>query len=127
MAESLTSPPQRADLPQRDRRQVFRDLTDTLRLSTHVLERLPDQLELQLLARLPSETFEVLHDAPVRHGSWLRLDSATLTPSGGPLLRTLAGSAGGGRVCAFSPDGRLILSGSGIWDAACGWRVAALE
>jgi WD40 repeat protein len=58
-------------------------------------------------------------------GPWLRPLSPTLTPPGGPLLRTLTGHTHSVNAVALTPDGRRAVSGSGdrtlkVWDLESG-------
>jgi WD40 repeat protein len=101
-----------------------------LRLSAHVLARDPAQLGGQLLGRLlgqPSPAIqELLEEAGQRvAGPWLRPLAASLTPPGGPLLRTLTGHGDGVNTVAVTPDGRRAVSASSdrtlkVWDLDTG-------
>jgi WD40 repeat protein len=60
---------------------------------------------------------------------WLRPETASLTPPGGPLLRTLEGHTDGVRAVAVLADGRRAVSGSRdntlrLWDLESGEVIA---
>jgi hypothetical protein len=103
---------------------VLRAIAAAVRLGSHVLGPFPGQIENQLRGRLSEAAIRArLHDAPERHQPWLRLDSPSLAPVGGSLLRTLAGHTHWVRACTFSPDGQTALSASAdntlrLWDVA---------
>jgi len=112
-------------------------LQGTLRLSAHVLAKDPGQLAGQLTGRLRgigSPELEGLvrgaaHDS---NRPWLRPETPSLTPPGGPLLRTLEGHTGGVSAVAVLADGRRALSGSydntlRLWDLETGESVRTLE
>jgi hypothetical protein len=112
--------------------EELRDLAAALRLGAHVLDPEPDQVENQLRGRLSAEDFARLHDLPQRSGPWLCLNSRSLTPVGGPLVRTLAEHTSGVSACAFSPDGRLALSASldktlRLWEVTTGQTLHVLQ
>ena len=105
-----------------------------LRLSAHVLADEPGQLPSQLTGRLTSQPDLQLHDLLERaqHWSatpWLRPLTASLTPPGGPLLRTLTAQDRPVNAVAVSADGRRAVSGGGtvkMWDLESGTPVRAL-
>jgi WD40 repeat protein len=106
------------------------DIAAAVRLGAHTLDSVPDQTESQFRGRLPEAVRDSLHDPPDRRR--LRLDSPSLAPVGGPLVRTMKGHTRVVSDCVFSPDGRLALSavgGSGLrlWDVATGQTVRELE
>jgi WD40 repeat protein len=56
--------------------------------------------------------------------------TASLTPPGGPLIRTLEGHASGVKAVALTPDGRRAVSGSDdntlkVWDLESGSLIAS--
>jgi WD40 repeat protein len=101
-----------------------------LRLSAHVLADDPGQLPSQLTGRLASQHDPQLRDLLQRTRSWpetpwLRPLTASLTPPGGPLLRTLTGHDGSVAAVAVSADGRHAVSGGRdgavrVWDLDSG-------
>jgi WD40 repeat protein len=101
-----------------------------LRLSAHVLAEDPEQLASQLLGRLlaqPSNTLQELLRRAADHpvGPWLRPLTQSLTPPGGPLLRTLQGHEDEITALGVTPDGRTLVSGAAdgtlkIWDLTTG-------
>jgi WD40 repeat protein len=69
-------------------------VAEALELSAFALSRQPRQLRAQLLARIPagmSQVVDFYRDRIARagDGAWLRPVRATLTPVGGPLVRTV--------------------------------------
>jgi WD40 repeat protein len=110
---------------------------DALVLSDHVLADDKSQLAGQLIGRLRG--FDLPHvqklvgAAGRRPGRpWLHPQTPSLTPPGGPLLRTLVGHAGPVRTVAVMADGRQALSGSGdctlrLWDMKTGKPLRSLE
>ena len=107
-----------------------------IRLSSHVLVRdrshLPSQLFGRLLSHEGNRIRGLLHDLKAsEHSPWLKPLARTLTSSGGPLLRTLAGGAGRVLAIAVTPDGRYAVSGSfdktlKVWELASGQAVRML-
>lgn len=108
----------------------LRRVQGALRLSAHVLAREPGQLPAQLTGRLradPSAEIARLLEGIWNYlwGPWLCPLTESLTPPGGPLLRTLAGHGGVVTAVAATPDGRSLVSGSydgtvKVWDLASG-------
>jgi WD40 repeat protein len=97
-----------------------------IRLSAHVLFRDPRQLPGQLTGRLlgmemPSIQ-SMIEEMPSKISyPWIRPINGSLTPPGGPLIRTFTGHAGWVNSVAISADGRRALSGSydktlKLWD-----------
>ena len=75
--------------------EELRLLQDTLRLSSHVLAKSKSKLAGQLLARIPEGELSLRESILARvlanREPWLRPVRPSLTPPGGPLLRTLEG------------------------------------
>ena len=109
---------------------ALRLVAGTLRLSAHILADDPGQLPSQLTGRLASQRDPQLRDLLQRTRRWtatpwLRPLTASLTPPGGPLLRTLTGHHGRVRAVAVSADGRRAVSGGDdgtvrVWDLDTG-------
>ncbi len=107
-----------------------------LRLSAHVLAYDPAQLRSQLYARLLTFSEPKLQHLREQAGRaadapWIRSLQQTITPPGGPLLRTLAGHSSGVTAATVTPDGRYIISGSAdqtlkVWELASGREVRTL-
>jgi WD40 repeat protein len=98
---------------------ALRLVADALQLSAHVLAGDPGQLPSQLTGRLTGQTDPHLRDLLQRirqwPAPWLRPLTASLTPPGGPLRRTLAAGTSADTV-AVSADGRRAVS-----DGRTGW------
>ncbi|HEX8729146.1 MAG TPA: AAA family ATPase [Ktedonobacterales bacterium] len=106
------------------------DIAAALRLGAYILDGAPDQTESQLRGRLPEEVRTQLHEPPDRLR--LRLDSQSLAPVGGPLVRTLTGHTDHVLGCALNTDGTLALSASydktlRLWEVASGRELRRLE
>ena len=109
---------------------AMRLVAGALRLSAHVLADHPGQLPSQLTGRLVGQPDPQLRDLLQRTRSWpaapwLRPLTASLTPPGGPLQRTLTGHDGPVRAVAISADGRRAISGDDggtvrVWDLDTG-------
>ena len=105
-----------------------------LRLSAHVLADDPGQLPSQLTGRLAGQPEPQLRELLQRlrrwtATPWLRPLTASLTPPGGPLLRTLTGHDGAVHAVAVSADGRRAVSGGDdgtvrVWDLEAGTAAA---
>jgi WD40 repeat protein len=101
-----------------------------IRMSSHWLAQDRSHLPSQLTGRLISQKgarISRLLTGLARHeeGAWLRPLTATLTPPGGPSLRTLRGHAHVVTAVAVTPDGHLAVSASydktlKVWDLAAG-------
>jgi transcriptional regulator with XRE-family HTH domain len=108
-----------------------------LRLSAHVLAEEPGQLAGQLLGRLSSVASSAVQGLLQQAGAqvawpWLRPLAASLTPPGGPLLRTLSGHNDWVRAVAVTPDGRRAVSASDdrtlrVWDLDSGQKQRTLS
>jgi len=116
--------------------QQLRLVQSAIRLSAYVLARDKTQLAGQLLGRMQSfwesGIQSMLEQARERKsGLWLCPLTASLTPPGGPLIRTLEGHAGRVRAVAVTPDGRHAISGSRdrtikVWDVESGEELLTL-
>ncbi len=107
-----------------------------LRLSSHVIERDPDQLAPQMMGRLLE--FESQALTGLREGCrelpakpWLEPQWPTLAPPGTALLRTLAGHSGWVSAVALTADGRRAVSASHdhtlkVWDVETGQALRTL-
>ena len=110
---------------------------EALHLSAPVLAMDPSQLPSQLYGRLMGQNFNELQflleqaqqftDTP-----WLCPHSASLTPPGGPLIRTLTNHTGAVTAVAVTPDGQWAITGSWdrtvkVWDIARGVEEASLK
>ena len=108
----------------------------TLRLSSHVLSKSPEQLAGQLLGRLLGMEDEgilgLLKSASGQSSRpWLRPRTSSLLAAGGALVRTLEGHEGGANAVAVLPDGRVVSGSSDntlrVWDLTLGESVQTLE
>ena len=116
---------------------ALRLVASALRLSAHVLADHPGQLPSQLTGRLAGQPDGQVRDLLQRTRSWpvtpwLRPLTASLTPPGGPLQRTLAGHDGPVQAVAVSTDGRRAVSGGAdrtvrVWDLDTGQQQAQLS
>ncbi|MEW6496406.1 MAG: WD40 repeat domain-containing protein, partial [Cyanobacteriota bacterium] len=108
-----------------------------LELSAHILCKEKTQLAEQLWGRMQSfqvpSIQEMLSVAKQRKQTpWLRPLTASLTPPGGRLLRTLSGHSYGVTAVAISPDGTKVISGSSdktleVWHLDRGEELLTLE
>ncbi|TVU54434.1 MAG: hypothetical protein EA414_07265, partial [Arthrospira sp. PLM2.Bin9] len=111
-------------------------IAGALRLSAHILESDKTQLPGQLLGRLLSfdnpEIVALLQQAKQWHeNTWFRPLTASFTPPGGPLIRTLTGHSSWVLAVAITPDGKQAVSASydntlKLWDLATGSERATL-
>ncbi|WP_086756473.1 NB-ARC domain-containing protein [Nostoc sp. 106C] len=87
-----------------------------LRLSAHVLNEDKQQLAGQLLGRLLGfealEIQKLLTQTQQSQTLCLLPQTASLTPAGGSLVRTLMGHISSVRAVALTPDGKYVISGS---------------
>jgi WD40 repeat protein len=107
-----------------------------IRLSSHMLaedaSHLPSQLCGRLLSYKGRRLASLLSGLMAQEErAWLRPLAGTLTPPGGPLVRTLRGHESCVNTVAVTPDGRYIVSGSSdktlrVWDLASGRPVRTL-
>ncbi|MCX5645228.1 MAG: NB-ARC domain-containing protein [Phycisphaerae bacterium] len=108
-----------------------------IRLSSHTLAEDHSHLPSQLVGRLLSQKGSRVKALRTTVGTsewspWLRPLAASLTPPGGPLLRTLRGHEEWVRAVAVTPDGRYAVSGADddtlkVWDLALGKAVHTLH
>jgi len=116
---------------------TLRIVQGAIRLSAHILAKDKNQLAGQLLGRLQSfkepEIQSTLEKArKYRNSTWLHPLTASLTPPGGPLLRTLEGHTGWVRAVAVTNDGARAISASDdttlkVWDLETGEQIRTLE
>ena len=111
-------------------------LQGALRLSAHVLGKTKSKIAGQLLARLPESERplrdQILERALAVREPWLRPLRQSLTPPGGPLLRTLEGHTDSVSAVALTPDGQRAVSASEdrtlkVWDLKRGELLRTLE
>ncbi|MCL1475550.1 hypothetical protein LAY57_33565, partial [Argonema antarcticum A004/B2] len=120
-----------------EKAETLRLIQGAIRLSAHILERDKTQLVGQLLGRLLSfdlpEIREMLEVAKQRQAAlWLRPLTASLTPPGGALVRTLSGHTESVSAVAIAPDGKFAVSASWdntlkVWDLSSGNQLNTLS
>jgi hypothetical protein len=108
-----------------------------IRLAAHILAQDKTQLAGQLLGRLMTQEAPdiqtILEQAKEwRAAPWLCPLTPSLTPPGGPLIRTLQGHTSWVNAVAVTPDGRRAVSGSRdntlkVWDLESGQELATLQ
>jgi WD40 repeat protein len=108
-----------------------------IRLSAHIIEKDKNQLVEQLLGRLQSfqepEIQSMLEQARTsKECIWLHPLTTSLTPPGGPLIRTLEGHTGEVSAVAVTPDCRYAISASydqtlKVWDVKSGEELQTLK
>ena len=118
--------------------KTLRLVQEALWLSARALTRDPDQLSIQLIARL--HRFDIVAIERFVHQirrridrskTWLEPRKSSLTTPGSALLQTLNGHLDVVRSIAFTPDGRFAVSGSEdatvkVWDLAAGVPVLTM-
>ncbi len=120
-----------------DRAETLKLIQGALRLSAHILDLDKTQLLGQLCGRLmcfnTAEIQAMLSRGINLYASKPRLRplTASLTPSGGRLLRTLIGHTSEVRAVAITPDGKQAISGSWdnslkLWDLTTGKELFSL-
>ncbi|MDK3162393.1 hypothetical protein QPK87_38490 [Kamptonema cortianum] len=117
--------------------RILKLIQGALRLSAHVLAEDNSQLAGQLWGRLSSfsepEILALLEQAKQWQAKpWLRPLTPTLTPPGGPLLRTFSGHSDSVTAVAITPDGTQAVSGSTdntlkLWDLRTGEALATFS
>src|SRR5262249_29865134 len=115
----------------------LRLVQSAVQLSAHVLARDHRQFAAQLTGRLlgnPAPVIQLLLKAAAEStsGPWLQPLTSSLTPPGGPLIRTFEGHTDWVRAVVLTPDGRYAISGSWdatlrVWDLESGQSVRTLE
>ena len=108
-----------------------------IQLSAHVLASDYRQLGSQLIGRLlgtATPDIQTLLKGAAEHTNWpwIRPLTPSLTPPGGPLIRTFKGHTAWVHSVALTPDGRFAVSGSWdctlrVWDLQQGQPVRTLE
>jgi WD40 repeat protein/serine/threonine protein kinase len=108
-----------------------------IQLSAHVLARDYRQLGSQLIGRLlgnsTSDIQALLNRAAENHDwPWVRPLTPSLTPPGGPLIRTFEGHTSWVHAVVLTPDGRHVISGSWdgtlrMWDLQTGESLRTFE
>jgi len=120
-----------------ERVDTLRLIQDAIQLSANILAEDNTQLAGQLLGRLMSyevsDIQAMLEQAKQwKAVPWLRPLTPSLTPPGGPLLRTLTGHTFDVRAVAITPDGKLAVSASGdgtlkVWNLHTGEELRTLH
>ena len=117
--------------------QDLRLLQNTLRLSLNQLTRDPRQLAPHLISRSKyintPQFIKLLCDATEnQNGPWFNPICCSLTPPGGPLIRTFEGHSESVTAVEISPDGKTAVSGSSdgtlkLWNLSSGKILHSLE
>jgi WD40 repeat protein len=125
------------EAPRVQQDEMLRLLQSAIRLSSHVLHRLPNELAAQLAGRLLANAHGEL--ATLAEQARAALQSTSIVPfstcleaPGGPLLRTFEGHTSTVDAVALSRDGTRALSGSGdktlkLWDTGSGQCLQTFE
>jgi WD40 repeat protein len=105
-----------------------RAVAQVIRAGTLALARDPSELMNQVRGRVGA--IPALHDLPARPRPYFVLTTQSLKPADPALVRAFTGHTGGVTTCAFSPDGRYVLSASDdrtlrLWEVATGAEVRA--
>ncbi|WP_414587981.1 WD40 repeat domain-containing protein, partial [Scytonema sp. PCC 10023] len=116
--------------------ETLKLIQGALRLCAHILAEDKTQLAGQLFGRLlsfPQPGIQTLlaQAKQWQDDPWLRPLSPSLSPPGGPLLRTLTGHSDSVNAVAVTPDGKRVISASldstlKVWDLADGKEVFTL-
>ena len=116
--------------------KTLKRIQGALRLSAHVLAKDKTQLVEQLWGRMQGfdvpEIQQLLSQAKQSKTTWLRPLSASLTPPGGRLLRTLSGHSSLVNAVAVTGDGTRAISGSfdntlKVWNLETGEQLLTLK
>jgi WD40 repeat protein len=117
-------------------REALETVRAAVRLSSHVIERDPQQFASQMLGRLLSDHSPRVQKlmrlaAEYRATPWLKPLAASLTAPGGPLMRVLAGHSSRVNAVAVTPDGKRAVSASldhtlKVWDLEAGNELQTL-
>ena len=116
--------------------KTLKRIQGALRLSAHVLAKDKTQLVEQLWGRMQGfdvpEIQQLLSQAKQSKTTWLRPLSASLTPPGGRLLRTLSGHSSLVNAVAVTGDGTRAISGSfdntlKVWNLETGEELFTLQ
>src|SRR5919202_619678 len=116
--------------------KTLKRIQGALRLSAHVLAKDKTQLVEQLWGRMQGfdvpEIQQLLSQAKQSKTTWLRPLSASLTPPGGRLLRTLSGHSDLVNAVAVTGDGTRAISGSSdntlkVWNLETGEQLLTLN
>lgn len=115
----------------------LRSVQLAIQLSAHVLARDYRQLGSQLIGRLlgtavPDIQALLKGAAENTHWPWIRPLTPSLTPPGGPLIRTFKGHTAWVHSVALTSDGRFAVSGAWdctlrVWDLQHGQSIRTLE